>query len=176
MARPVDEDVLEGGGAEREGAEAAAERGREARDEGRAVGAFDPHRGPDGGDARGAGAERGGDVGRERGRPRVGLGDEDDDVAPDLARQVGGRAERDEAPPVEDPDARGLLRLVEEVRREEDGRAAARELGEERAQAPARERVEAGGRLVEEEDLGIVEKPRREVQASLCLLYTSRCV
>ena len=51
-----------------------------------------------------------------------------------------------------------VLRLVEVVRRHEDGRAVARELADEAPERAARDRVHAGGRLVEEDDLGPVQE------------------
>ena len=103
--------------------------------------------------------------GRER---REGLGPERDleEAAGERALQLG-RAARGDEPAVEDEgEAVALLGLVHVVRRDEDGHAAlGRELVDEVPEEAPALRVDAAGRLVEEEELRLVEERRGERDA-----------
>ena len=66
-----------------------------------------------------------------------------------------------------DEAAREALGFVHEVRREQDGLALRQELAQAVPDQVPRLRVEARGRLVEDEELGIVDERARERQASL---------
>src|SRR5919199_195396 len=57
------------------------------------------------------------------------------------------------------------LRLVEVVRRQHDGLAEVLQRAHDVPRRPARRRVEAGGGLVEEDQLGVADQREREVQA-----------
>ena len=88
---------------------------------------------------------------------------------PDLGLQVGGRPLRDDLPLVDDPDPVGEdVGLLEVLRREEDRDAVL--APEQRNLFPERRpalRVEAGRRLVEEEDPRAVHERQREIEATL---------
>src|SRR5450830_825326 len=104
--------------------------------------------------------------GRER---REGLGRERhlEETAGERAFQLG-RAPRGDEPAVEDEgEAVALLGLVHGVRRDEDRHPArGRELVDEVPEEAPPPRVHATGRLVEEEELRLVEQGRRERDAS----------
>src|SRR5438309_7716256 len=75
------------------------------------------------------------------------------------------RAEGDDLALVDDADRVGLLGLLEIVRREEDrGAALAPDRGQVFPQRPAARYVEAGGRLVEEEDLGAMHEAADDLE------------
>ena len=99
----------------------------------------------------------------------VGVGLDDDHVAADRSLQRVGCVLGDDAAVVDDADAvRELVRLLEVLRREEDGHA---ELGVERAhlfphRGPA-DRIEAGRRLVEEQHLGVVHECGGQIEPAL---------
>ena len=107
---------------------------------------------------------------RARGRAFAGVArDELDRRLGDLRLQRGGRALGDDRAAIDDPDAVGQhVGLLEVLRRQEDGRALltrqARDLVPQRG---ARLHVEAGRRLVEEEDARAVQQRQREVQPAL---------
>ena len=78
-----------------------------------------------------------------------------------------GVPEGDEPPVDHDRDAVGQrLRLVHEVGGEEDGLAERAEVLDRRPGLAAGGRVEAGGRLVEEEQVGVADEREREVEAA----------
>ena len=92
-----------------------------------------------------------------------------DEVLADGALQLFGRALRHQAAVVDDPDPVGeRIGLVEVLRREEDGHA---QLGVQtpdlRPHAGPAERVQPGGRLVEEEDLGPMDEGGGEIEPAL---------
>ena len=99
----------------------------------------------------------------------VAVDDRDDHVGSDRALQLLRRALGDDARPVDDADAVGeLVGLLEVLRREEDRHA------QFRVQAPnlvphARptQRIESGRRLVEEQDLRVVDERGGEVEPPL---------
>ena len=83
----------------------------------------------------------------------------------DLGLQRRRRALGDQLPVVDDPDAVGeLIGLLEVLRGEEDGRALVAQPAHLVPQRHARRRVQARGRLVEEEHLGLVDQRHREVE------------
>ncbi len=93
----------------------------------------------------------------------------DDEVLPDGALQLLGRALGHQTPSGDDPDPVGqCVGLLEVLGREEDGHP---QLGVEPTDlgpdAGPAERVEPCGRLVEEEDLGVVDEGRRQVEPAL---------
>ena len=96
-------------------------------------------------------------------------GDRVDARAPDLGLQRGRRALGDDPAVVDDPDAVGEhVRLLEVLRRQEDGDAVlAREPRDLVPERRAALRVEAGRRLVEEEDARPVDEREREVEPPL---------
>ena len=124
---------------------------------------------------------------RERARPRRGLGAEAakqraqplelvgrlghdlDGRLADLRLQLRRRALGDDPAVVDDPDAVGEhVGLLEVLRREEDGHALlAREPPDLVPERGAALRVEAGRRLVEEEDRRVVDQCEREVEPAL---------
>ena len=72
--------------------------------------------------------------------------------------QLGGRAERRQPAGVDDRDAVAVLGLVQVVRRDEHGDAAARRASSiSRQNCAARHRIDAAGRLVEKHDRRLVE-------------------
>src|SRR5205823_9415320 len=97
-----------------------------------------------------------------------------DDLAPVLAvadlclrraGQVCRRAGRDDAPFTQDGDAVGeLLRLVEVVRRQQDRLAERAQAADRLPGGAARGRVEAGRRLVEEDEVGVTDEREPEVE------------
>src|SRR2546423_787845 len=110
----------------------------------------------------------------EDARRAVGL---EDDVAAVLAvadlggrrgaDQVGRRADRDDLAASENRDAIGqALGLVEVVRRENDRLAEAAKRAQGLPGLAARVRVEAGRRLVEEDQLGVADEREAEVEAA----------
>ena len=106
------------------------------------------------GDARGRrrpGSER-------RRSSSAGVGQLDGEAAPGLAEQLGDPLDRDQPAAADDPDpVADPLHLVELVRGEEDGAAAVAFLGDEGEELLLHQRVEAAGRLVEDQQLGPVE-------------------
>ena len=91
----------------------------------------------------------------------------------DLRLQVG-RGQLARRPDAHDPplphhrDAVGeLLGLVEVVRREQDGLAERAEGADHLPRGASRLRVEAGGRLVEEDEVGIADERDAEIEPSL---------
>src|SRR5207249_2470561 len=88
-----------------------------------------------------------------------GIAGDDDNVAADPALESGGAVQSLNLAMVDDGDAAAILRLVQVVRRHEDGDA---ELVAETADVLpdgiARLRVQPCGRLVQEEDLGIMQQ------------------
>src|SRR6185369_11788981 len=80
--------------------------------------------------------------------------------------QLGGRAERDDAPVVHDRDAVAEpLSLVHIMRREQRGAALPAKRLDQVPELPPRLRVQARRGLVEEQQLGIVDERARERQA-----------
>ena len=71
------------------------------------------------------------------------------------------------APSAQEQEPVAARRLVHHVARDEQRRAAVGELVEEVPQVAAQHRVEPDGRLVEHEDVGLVEERRRERDARL---------
>ena len=85
-----------------------------------------------------------------------------------VAAEVLGRARRDDPPGRDDRDAVGEhLRLVHVVGGEEDRLAELAQAGDHLPGLAARRGVEAGGRLVEEEQLGVADQRQRHVEAAL---------
>ena len=81
-------------------------------------------------------------------------------------RRAPPAARRDDPPLDHHRDAVGeVLRLVHEVRREEDGLARRAEVADRRPGVAAGVRIEARRRLVEEQDVGVADEAEREVQA-----------
>ena len=66
-------------------------------------------------------------------------------------------AERGEPAGVDDRDAMAVLGFVQVVRRDEHGDAGRRQAVDQRPELPARQRIDAAGRLVEEHDRRLVE-------------------
>ena len=88
-----------------------------------------------------------------------------DPVAPEPALELGRLARGDDAAVIDDRDAVARVGLFEIVRRQEERRPVlGAELLEESPDPAALARVEAEGRLVEEEDRRAVEDPAREVE------------
>ena len=86
------------------------------------------------------------------------------DLCLECARSVLG----DQEPPGDDADAvRQLVRLLQVLRGQEDRRAVAVQRLDLLPDRLAADRVEAGGRLVEEEDAGLVDERRSEVEPAL---------
>ena len=78
------------------------------------------------------------------------------------------RPDAHDPPFAQDGDAVGeLLGLVEVVRREEDGLAERAERADHLPRRAARLRVEAGGRLVEEDEVGVADERDAEVEPPL---------
>ena len=78
-------------------------------------------------------------------------------------RQLGDRAVGDLLPAIDDHDARAdLLHQVQQVRRHDDGAAAAAARHDRLAHPPDAEWVEPGQRLVEEQRRRIVQQPARD--------------
>src|SRR6185503_13888616 len=94
------------------------------------------------------------------------VGRVDEDVLLDqIALDVVGRAERDDLALVDDADAVGLFRLFEVVRRQEDRRPARPpHLAKVLPQRAAGGDIEPGGRLVEEQDLRIVQQAAHDLE------------
>ena len=87
-----------------------------------------------------------------------------DDVAGDLAFELGRRARGDDLAVVHDGDAVAeRVRLVQVVRGDEDGHALGAQPAHLVPHVRAALRVEAGGRLVEEDHLGLVDDAERDV-------------
>ena len=77
-----------------------------------------------------------------------------------------GRSHRENAPGIHQRDAVAAGGLVHEMRRDEDGHAVvAREIREQLPELVARQRIDARGRLVEDQDLRPVHNGDRERQA-----------
>src|SRR5215218_851508 len=90
-----------------------------------------------------------------------------DPIARRPGAERGGRALGDEAPLLDDRDAIAQrLRLVEVVRREQDRLAELLQRAHDFPRGAPRRRVEAGRRLVEEDQLGVADQREREVQAA----------
>ena len=88
-------------------------------------------------------------------------------VARRAGPERGGRPLGDEPPLLDDRDAVAeRLRLVEVVRREEDRLAEVLQRADDVPRRAPRRRVEAGRRLVEEDQLGVADEREREVQAA----------
>src|SRR2546428_13742471 len=86
-------------------------------------------------------------------------------VLDQIALDVGGGAERDDATLVDDADAVGLLGLLEVVRGQKNrGAAGAAHLAEVLPERAAARHVEARRRFVEKEDLGIVQKAAHDLE------------
>ena len=82
--------------------------------------------------------------------------------------QLAGRPDREDAAVLDDRHAVGeLLGLVEVVRRQHDGLAEVAQRADRAPRRAARRRVEAGRRLVEEDQLGVADERQREVQPAL---------
>ena len=91
------------------------------------------------------------------------------------AREVGDRARRDDPPAVDD--RRGvarLLDLVEQVRGEEHGAALADQRADHLAELEDPGRIEAVGRLVEDQQLGVGEQAARDAEALAHALRVAR--
>src|SRR4051795_2242397 len=109
---------------------------------------------------------------QERGRVlRLARGELAGLVAPRDAVARGPRAERgrrslgDDPPLLDDRDAVAQgLRLVEVVRRQHDGLSEVLERAHDVPRRAPRRRVEAGRRLVEEDELGIADEGEREIE------------
>ena len=100
-------------------------------------------------------------------RPRE---DFDDGARQALAQRL--RRVHHEQPSVrEQRDARATLGLVEVGRRHDDGDALGEELGQQLPELAARHRVDAGRRLVEQDDLRLVDERAREREL---LLHAAR--
>ena len=83
----------------------------------------------------------------------------------DRRLQVGGPALAHDAAVIDDRDAAGeLVGLLEVLRREEDRRAVAVEVAHLVPQVEPARRIEAGGRLVEEQHRRLVDERHREVE------------
>ena len=80
----------------------------------------------------------------------------------ELRLQLRRRAQRRDASVHHDRDAVAVLRLVHVVRRDEHRRPARRRRVDQLPELPARDRVDAAGRLVEEHDLRLVQQRDRE--------------
>ncbi len=88
------------------------------------------------------------------------------DLSADLGLQFFGGAFGDEPAVVDDGDAVGeLVGLLEVLGGEEDGGAAAHEVSDDLPEVEATAGVEAGGGLVEEQDLGFGDEAGGYVQA-----------
>ena len=75
------------------------------------------------------------------------------------------RAGRDDAAVAEDREPIGeLVRLLQVVRRQQDRLAERAQAADRLPGLPARGRIEAGRRLVEEDELGIADEREREVE------------
>src|SRR3989441_1765975 len=94
------------------------------------------------------------------------IGRVDEDVVLDqIALDVTRRPERDDAAFVDDADAVGLLRLLEVVRGQEDrGAARPADLAEVLPERAAARHFEARGRLVQKEDLGLVQEAAHDLE------------
>ena len=108
---------------------------------------------------------------RTGGLERLTLGEHprpEDRTGPQPALDVGDAALGEDLSAVDDRDARAqLLELGEDVAADEDRLAEAAQLAEQLAQLDAGPRVEAGGRLVEEQDLRVVDEGVREAESLL---------
>src|SRR3989454_6962457 len=96
------------------------------------------------------------------------IGGVDEDVVLDqIALDVTRRPERDDAAFVDDADAVGLLRLLEVVGGQEDrGAARPADLAEVLPERAAAGHVESGRRLVQKEDLGVVQEAAHDLELS----------
>src|SRR3989442_11266034 len=96
------------------------------------------------------------------------IGGIDEDGSRDqIALDVTGRPERDDAAFVDDADAVGLLRLLEVVGGQEDrGAARPADLAEVLPERAAARHVESRRRLVQKEDLGLVEEAAHDLELS----------
>ena len=98
-------------------------------------------------------------------RRRAGSGSRSPSAAPVSS---AGAPMRDDLPLAQDGDAVGeLLGLVEVVRGQQDRLAERAQRADHLPGGPARGRVEAGRRLVEEEDLGVADQAEAEVEPPL---------
>src|SRR5450830_913358 len=103
--------------------------------------------------------------GRER-RERLGRERHLEEPAGERALQLGRAARGDQFPVEDEGEAVALFGLVHVVRRDEDRHPArGGELVDEVPEEAAALRVDASGRFVEEEELGLVEQGRRERDA-----------
>ena len=106
---------------------------------------------------------------------RVALGqdaDAQDRAIPEPTLDVADRALRQDPAAIDDRHARAqLLELGQDVAADEDRLAERPELAQEFAQLDASARVQAGGRLVEEQDLRVVDQGVRQAQP---LLHAAR--
>jgi hypothetical protein len=82
-------------------------------------------------------------------------------------QQLGARADVDQAPAVEEADARGVLGLVHVRRRHDDGQAAVVQLVQHLPELAARQRIDAGGRLVEQQQIRLGDERGRQRQLLL---------
>ncbi len=106
---------------------------------------------------------------RERLEHRAGVValDQQDLAADRAALELRRAAERDETAAVDQRDAIAVLGFVHVVRGDDDGDAALRERIDQVPEPPARGRVDARGRLVEEQDRRLVQHRAAERQALL---------
>jgi tetracycline repressor-like protein len=108
--------------------------------------------------------ERGERPRRRRELRRVAQGD-DHALAADLGLELGGRAGRDHAAGVDHRDAVGEpVGLLQVLRGEQERGAAVHEAAQHVPQLVARARIQAGGRLVEEQHRRCGDQARRQIQ------------
>src|SRR6266550_974146 len=162
MPGELQENVVEAGPTERDGIDAHRELAHQAWQERGAVGHLDPERA----------------IGGERsyaeplldlpgGRGNVGHLQRDQ-ITANTALELGGRSQGDDPTLVDDRDPITELRLVHVVRGHEERYAlAAPQLVQVVPDVLPRLRVESEGRLVEEQDLGVVEHPAGDLEPTL---------
>src|SRR6185437_15522090 len=98
----------------------------------------------------------------------VGCGESDMSNGPRTAAEFAGRGDLDEPAADDDADTvRERLRFIEVVGREDDGFAEGREFADDIPGLAAGARVEAGGGLVEEDEVGVTHEAEGEVEAAL---------
>ena len=103
---------------------------------------------------------------------RVSGRDDDRALGTVPAHELGGRADVDDTPVIEDRDAVAQpLGLLHEVRRQEDRLAAVPDAAHQIPDRPSRLRVQTRRQLVEEHELGVVDERERDEQP---LLLTAR--
>ena len=78
---------------------------------------------------------------------------------------LAGCADREQPAGVLDRDSIAVLRFLHEVRRDDDGDPLLGQRGDGPPEGATRQRVDAARRLVEEEDVRLVEKPRGHREA-----------